>query len=255
MRIVVAGGTGLIGTRLADILRARGHDALAASPTTGIDIVSGTGLAELLIGTDAVIDVSKPRTYIPSALTAYFTAAAQNLAAAEKAAGVAHHVSLAAVGTSPSSTIPYYRAKAAGEQATQGSGIPYTLVHATQFFEFAPTIAEHSARGNHLELPDVLTQPVAADDVARAVADIALQDGSDRVVEIAGPDILPMTDYVGRVLAAQGDLRAITAHPFAHYFGGRIDKNTLLPGPDAQIAPTRLDQWLAKDNQTVGTTR
>lgn len=255
MRIVVAGGTGLIGTRLVEILRARGHDTLAASPTAGIDIVSGRGLAEVLTGTDVVVDVSKPRTYIPSALAGYFMAAARNLAAAEKAGGVRHHLSLAAVGTSPSATIPYYRAKAAGEQVTEGSGIPFTLVHATQFFEFAPTIAEHSGRGNHLHLPDVLTRPIAASEVAQAVADIALRGASDRIVEIAGPDILPMPDYVGRVLAARGDLRAIAADPYAHYFGGRIDKETLLPGPDAQIMPTRLNQWLAENKQIPGTTR
>lgn len=254
MKILVAGGTGHIGTRLVEILRARGHDAVAASPTAGIDIVSGAGLAEALVGAAAVVDVSKPRTYAPSLVTAYFTAAAGNLAAAERAAGVAHHVTLAAVGTSSSSPIPYYRAKAAGEQITRGSGIPYTLVHATQFFEFAPAIAEHSLRDGRCVMPDALTQPVAGEDVARAVADIAEQNARSCTVEIAGPDVLTMTDFISRTLSARGDPRTITADPSALYFGGRIDTHTLLPGPQARIVPTHLAQWLEQNAQNSGTT-
>lgn len=244
MRIVVAGGTGLIGRGVVAALRRLDHDVVVASPSAGVDIVSGEGLDGSLAGADAIVDVSKPRTYDPSALEVYFTAAARNLSAQGLANGVKRYISLSAVGSAPDSTVPYYRAKADGEAVIRASGLPFTFIHSTQFFEFAGAIADQSQPAYRPRVPDALCQPAAAADVAAAVAGIALEDAHNDVIEIAGPDVLPLPEFVRRALVAHGDHREFEADRFAPYFGGRIRRDELLPASGARLMPTSLDQWL-----------
>ncbi|GAA4490333.1 SDR family oxidoreductase [Microbacterium panaciterrae] len=252
MKVVILGGTGLIGSRVRELLRARGVDAVAASPSTGVDIMTGEGLDPVLRGADAVVDVSKPRTYDPTVLEAYFEIGMARMLAAERAAGVRHHVALAAVGTAEATEVPFYRAKAAGEQVVRAGGVPFTLVHATQFFEFAPAIADSATIDATVVLPPTLVQPIAADDVAEAMADIVLGDAADDTREIAGPEILPLAGFVARGLAAAGDGRSVVTADEALYFGGRIGRTTLLPSPAAQIGPTTFESWMAHRGSSGG---
>lgn len=250
-RIVVIGGTGLIGEKVLALLLARGHDAFAASPTTGVDLATGAGLDEALVGASVVVDVSKPRTYDPEEVWRYFDAAATNLVAAERRAGVAHHIALSAVGTERDpQPIPYYRAKAHGEEILRGSGQPYSLVRATQFFEFGPEIgAQAAAAANAADdahVADALVQPIAGDDVAGVLAHLADRPPANGATEIAGPEVMPLADFVGRTLAGAGEVRNVVADPEALYFGARIDERELLPRDGAWLAPARLDEWLAE---------
>ncbi|GAA3921455.1 SDR family oxidoreductase [Microbacterium invictum] len=243
-RIIVIGGTGMVGRRIVTRLTRAGHDAIAAAPSTGVDAVSGRGLAETLHGADVVVDVSKPRTYEPAAVRSHFTTVTTNLLAAGRAAGVGHHVMLAAVGTDRHPAIPYYQAKAAAERLIARGGVPFTLVHATQFMEFAPAIADDATHGDRIRLPHTLVQPIAADDIAAAVARVADQPALDGVIEFAGPDRLPLVDFVRAVLEPRHDPRRIDQSDDGLYFGAHIDVTELLPGPCAFIAPTRFDHWL-----------
>jgi uncharacterized protein YbjT (DUF2867 family) len=247
-RIVVIGGTGLIGEKVLSLLLARGHDAFAASPTTGVDVGSGEGLDEALVGASVVVDVSKPRTYDPDDVWRYFEAAAANVTAAERRAGVAHHIALSAVGTDHDpQPIPFYRAKAHGEEVLRASGQPYSIVRATQFFEFGAQIGAQAAEQetDDARVADALVQPIAGDDVAGVLAHLADRPPANGATEIAGPDVMPLAEFVGRALRAAGDSRTVVADPEARYFGGVIDERELLPRPGAWLAPTRFDAWLA----------
>ncbi|NYF15603.1 uncharacterized protein YbjT (DUF2867 family) [Microbacterium sp. AK009] len=247
-RITVVGGTGLIGGKVMARLRSAGHEARAASPSTGVDLVTGEGLDDALAGSSVVIDVSKPRTYDPDAVSRHFDRAARNLAGAETRAGVIHHVALSAVGTErvPQS-IPFYRAKAHGEAILRDSGVPFSIVRATQFFEFGAQIGAQARTGgtDDARVADAEVQPIAGDDVAAVLAGLADEAPSGGAAEIAGPDIMPLADFVSRCLAATGDGRTVVADPGALYFGAVIERDELLPGDDAWIAPTRLGEWLA----------
>lgn len=247
MKIVVLGGTGQIGSKVTRLLRERGVDAVPASPSTGVDVMTGAGLDAVLAGADAAIDVSKPRGYDPAVVDAYFRTGIGNLLRAEHAAGVRHHVALAAVGTGPTTDIPFYRAKAVGTELVQAGGVPFSLVHATQFFEFADAIADSGTVDGDVVLPDVLVQPIAGDDVARVIVDIAVADPRNGEVDIAGPEVMPLAEFVGRGIAAHGDRRPVRVGADATYFGGRIGRTALLPGPDARILPTRLEDWLGRE--------
>ncbi|GAA5210932.1 SDR family oxidoreductase [Microbacterium kyungheense] len=245
MRVVVIGGTGQIGGKVTALLRAAGHEAVPASPSTGVDAATGRGLAAALHGADTVIDVSKPHGYDPAAVEEFFRAAATNLVAAERAAGVRHHLALAAVGTE-AARIPFYRAKATGTELIRSGGVPYTLVHATQFFEFVFAIADSATVDGEVRLPAALVQPVAGADVARRLVELASALPLDGAIDVAGPDVLPLADFVRRALAATGDPRTAHIDADALYFGGRIDRTTLLPAADAQLLPTRFDDWLVQ---------
>jgi uncharacterized protein YbjT (DUF2867 family) len=248
-RIVVVGGTGRIGSLLVEGLIADGHEAVAASPRTGLDAAAGAGVEEAVTGSDVVIDVSKPRTYDPDAVWEYFTSATANLTAAARAAGVGHYVLLAAVGTERPDDIPFYRAKAAAEELIASSGVPFTLAHATQFFEFAPGIADSATVGRVVRLPPAAVQPVAAADVAQELRYSIGRGPVDAITEIAGPDRLGLADFVRRVLVSRRDARDVVEDASARYFGGHIDAAALLPGPEARIAPTTLGAWLGEDTR------
>lgn len=245
-RIVVIGGTGQIGSRVVNRLTASGHDAIAASPSTGVDAASGSGLNAVMQGADVVIDASKPRVPRLGVPHPYYTASTSNLISAERRAGVRHHIFLAAVGTGrPGQSVPVYRAKAEAEKRLIASGIPFTLLHATQFMEFAQAIADQGTRIGRARLPHALVQPIAADDVAAEVARAADEVPIDGIVEIAGPERMWLIDFIRRVLTATNDPRPIEEHNGAMYFGGRISETSLVPGPRAFISPTTLDAWLA----------
>ncbi|QAY78948.1 SDR family oxidoreductase [Sphingosinicella sp. BN140058] len=245
MRIVVIGGTGLIGSKTVALLAEEGHDVFAAAPNTGVDTVTGDGLAEALTGAQVVIDVSNSPTLDGDAAMAFFEAAGRNITAAEKAAGVRHHVALSVVGTDRLQDSGYFRAKLAQERQIAGAGIPYSLLHATQFFEFLRGIAGFSAQGDDVRLPPAHFQPMAAQDVAAAVARAALAQPTNAIVEVAGPEAFRIDELVARVLAFDGDPRRVVADPKAPYFGVAIDDATLMPGPRAGLGTTRFDWWLA----------
>ncbi|MEI3865800.1 NAD(P)H-binding protein [Microbacterium sp. CCNWLW134] len=247
-RITVVGGTGLIGRKVMARLRADGHEACAASPSTGVDLVTGTGVDDALAGSSVVIDVSKPRTYDPDAVWRHFDLATRTLVAAESRAGVIHHVALSAVGTERiPQPIPFYRAKAHGEAILRDSGVPFSIVRATQFFEFGAQIGAQARAGgtDDARVADVEVEPIAGDDVAAVLAGLVDESPSGGAAEIAGPEVMPLADFVARCLAATGDDRPVVADPRALYFGAVIDRSELLPGRDAWIAPTRLSDWLA----------
>lgn len=246
-RITVIGGTGLIGRKVAARLREAGHEVRAASPSTGVDLLTGAGLDDALARSSVVIDVSKPRTYNPDAVWRHFDLAARTLAGAETRARVIHHVALSAVGTERvPQPIPFYRAKAHGEAILRSSGVPFSIVRATQFFEFGAQIGAQAGRDgtDATRVADTQVQPIAGDDVAAVLAGLVDEAPSGAATEIAGPDVMPLADFVGHCLAATGDGRRVSADPRTPYFGARIDRRELLPGSGAWIAPTRLSDWL-----------
>ena len=244
MKIVVIGGTGLIGTKVVKKLTDRGHDALAASPKTGVDATTGRGLAEALARAQVVVDVLNAPSWEDAAVLAFFENSGRNLARAEKEAGVRHHVALSVVGTDRLQESGYFRAKLAQERLIKGSGIPYTIVRATQFFEFLGAIAATGAEDGHVRLPDASFQPMAAEDVAQAVADAALGPPVNDTIEIAGPERLPMSDLVARYLKAKNDPRDVIRDPQARYYGIHVDDRSLVPGDSPHLGTIRLEEWL-----------
>jgi len=245
MKIVVIGGTGLIGSKVVEKLTQQGHEAIAAAPNTGVDTITGKGLAEALAGADVVVDVSNSPSFDEQPAMDFFRTAGRNITAAEIAAGVKHHVALSVVGTDRLQDSGYFRAKLAQEQAIKASPIPWTLLHATQFFEFLRGIAAFSMLDGAVHLPPVQFRPMAAQDVASAIVDAALGAPANAVIEIAGPEMFTLDEPVRRVLAHDGDPRAVIADPAAPYFGVQVQDATLVPGPDARLGPTTLDWWIA----------
>jgi uncharacterized protein YbjT (DUF2867 family) len=245
MKIVVIGGTGLIGSKTVALLARDGHDVLAAAPNTGVNTLTGEGLDRALEGAEVVIDVSNsPRLDGPAALD-FFEKAGRNIAAAEKRAGVRHHVALSVVGTDRLQASGYFQAKLAQEQGIAASGIPFTLVHATQFFEFLRGIANSATEGDTVRLSPAHFQPMAAQDVAAAVARAALGEPVNGMIEVAGPRAWRIDELVARVLAFDKDPRRVVADPAAPYFGVTIDDASLMPGPNARLSTTGFDWWLA----------
>jgi len=245
MKVVVIGGSGLIGSRVVARLRQGGHQVIAASPSTGVNTVSGDGLPEAMEGTDVVVDVANSPSFEAEAAREFFHTSGQNLLAAETAAGVKHHIALSVVGTDRLLDSGYFRAKLLQEELIEKSGLPFTILRATQFFEFMGGIAGSSTNIGVVRLSPALTQPVAADDVAEALARISVLSPRNGTVELAGPEPYRLSDIVGRVLATVHDERMVIADPDARYFGVHLDERTLIPGENPWIAPTSLDTWLA----------
>jgi uncharacterized protein YbjT (DUF2867 family) len=244
MKIVVIGGTGLIGSKLVAQLVESGHEAPAASPDTGVNTLTGEGLAEALDGAEVVVDVSNAPAWEDDAVMHFFETSSRNLLAAEADAGVEHHVALSVVGTDRLQESGYFRAKLAQERLIEESSIPYSIVHATQFFEFLRGIADDATDGNAVKLPPALIQPMAADDVASGVARVAVGSPLNGTVEIAGPEQFRLDELVRRVLAADDDPREVVADPQAQYFGIAPGERTLLPGDGARLGAIRLEDWL-----------
>jgi uncharacterized protein YbjT (DUF2867 family) len=245
MRVLIIGGTGLIGGKLAGILRGRGHDVVGASPSTGVDALTGEGLAAAVAGAQVVVDVSNVRSSGPGAIVDYFTRAGNNLLRAEAEAGVAHHIALTIVGADRMAQSPYMEGKLAQEALIKAGRVPYTIVRATQFFEFLPAIAEGGADGDTIRLPGVSFQPIAGDDVAAILADVAESAPSSGTVDIAGPDRGPMNELVAQALTAEGDSRKVVADPNAGYFGAAVDDRCLVPLGEARIGSAHLTDWLS----------
>ena len=243
MKIVVIGGTGLIGSKLVAKLDEHGHNAVAASPGTGVNTVTGDGLSEAVAEASVVVDVSNAPEWEDDAVMRFFTTSSRNLLAAEAAAGVGHHVALSVVGTDRLTESGYFRAKLAQEELIEASSIPYTIVHATQFFEFMGGIADEATDGNAVRLPPALIQPMASDDVATALARVAVGPPMNRTVEIGGPDQFRLDELIRGVLAARDDPRDVIADPQARYFGIAPGERTLLPGDDADVGTTRFADW------------
>ena len=246
MKIIVIGGTGLIGSRLVAKLVAHGHDAVPASPGTGVNTLTGEGLTEALAGADVVVDVSNSPSFEDTAVLEFFETSTRNILDAEAAAGVGHHVALSVVGTERLAESGYMRAKTTQEKLIKNSSIPCTIVHATQFFEFAARTADEATDGDTVRVPPVLIQPMAADDVATAMCDVALAAPLNNTIEIAGPEPLRFEDFVRQALRRGGDQRVVVADPQARYFGARLGERTLLPGDGAQLGPTRFGDWLSR---------
>lgn len=242
-KIVVIGGTGLIGSKVVAKLNEHGHEAVAAAPHTGVNALTGEGLADVLVGASTVVDVSNSPSFAPDDVLAFFTTSTRNLLEAEAAAGVAHHVALTIVGTNRPQSIPYFAAKAAQEKLIRDAGRGHTLVHATQFFEFAGSIADVATEGGIVTLPGALIQPIAAEDVATAVARAAA-GAPQGDTEIAGPEAFGMDEFARRVLAFRGDPRTVVRDDRAPYYGAPIEERTLLPVDGARIFETTLEQWL-----------
>jgi uncharacterized protein YbjT (DUF2867 family) len=246
MKIVVIGGTGLIGSKLVEELRAAGHDALAASPDSGVDTVTGEGLADALEDARVVVDVSNAPNWSDEAVMEFFQTSTRNILAAEATLGVDHHVALSVVGADRLADSGYMRAKVAQEDAIKAATIPYTIVRATQFFEFIGRIADSNSDAKTVRVPPVLIQPEAADDVAAALAVAAVGAPVNGIVELAGPERFRLDELARRVLSANGDARPVTADRGARYFGAMLDDRSLMPGDDARIAPTRFEDWLSQ---------
>lgn len=244
MRIVVIGGSGLIGSKTVAILRAGGHDVVAASPRTGVNALTGEGLDAALADTQVVVDLANSPSFEDKAVLEFFETSGRNLLAAETAAGVGHHVALSIVGTDRTPENGYFRAKVAQEKLIVASGVPYTIVRATQFMEFIGGIAASSAEGDVIRLSPGSFQPIAADDVAAIVAEVALAAPRNGIIDIAGPDRAPFDEIVARFLKATGDPRRVVRDPEARYFGGRVDDRSLVPLGDARLGRIGLDQWL-----------
>lgn len=246
MKIVVIGGSGLIGTKLVTRLRALNHEVIAASPSTGVNALSGEGIQEALAGAQVAVDVANSPSFEDTAVMAFFETSSRNLLAAGKAAGVRHHVALSVVGTERMQGAGYFRAKLAQEKLIQASPVPHTIVRATQFFEFLGSIAQAGSHGGTVRLSPALLQPLAAEDVAVALASVVLAAPVNGMVEIAGPEKRPLAEFVTRWLNAHKDPRPISVDPQASYFGIPLDDHSLTPGPNARIMPVRFEDWLTR---------
>src|SRR6266480_1940758 len=246
MKIVVIGGTGLIGSKLVNKVREQGHEAAAAAPNTGVNTITGEGLAEVLKGASVVVDVSNSPSWDDAAVLKFFETSTRNLLTYEATAGVGHHVALSVVGTDRLSESGYFRAKIAQEKLIKESSIPYSVVHATQFFEFLKGLADISVGGGKVRLPPVLFQPMAADDVASAVGRIAVGPPVNGIVEIGGPEQFRLDELVRRRLATLKDPREVIADPHARYAGAEVGERTLVPGKDARLGETRFETWLTR---------
>jgi uncharacterized protein YbjT (DUF2867 family) len=246
MKIVVIGGTGLIGSKTVAILRQGGHEVVAASPKSGINAVTGEGLKEAMAGAQVVVDLANSPSFENKAVLEFFETSGRNLLAAEAAAGVGHHVALSIVGTDRTPDNGYFRAKVAQEKLIEAAGIPYTIVRATQFMEFLGAIAASSADGNTVRLSPGLFQPIAADDVAAIVADVAQAAPQNGIVDIAGPEAAPFNEIIARYLKAVGDPREVVSDPEARYWGGRVEERSLVPLGEARLGRIDLNEWLRR---------
>jgi uncharacterized protein YbjT (DUF2867 family) len=246
MKIVVIGGTGLIGSKLVEKLREDGHEPLAASPDTGVDALTGDGLAEALEGAQVVVDVANAPVWDDDAVLDFFQTSSRNILAAEAAAGVKHHVTLSVVGVDRLPESGYLRAKLAQEETAKTGSVPYTILRATQFFEFIGRIADSSTDGDTVRLAPVFVQPESADDVAAALAEVAVSEPVNGIVELAGPEQFRLDELARRVLSANNDPRPVTADVHARYFGAELVDHSLTPGGNARIAPTRFEDWLSQ---------
>ncbi|SDD04562.1 Uncharacterized conserved protein YbjT, contains NAD(P)-binding and DUF2867 domains [Massilia sp. PDC64] len=244
MKIVVIGGTGLIGSKLVTLLRARGHEALAASPNSGVNALTGEGLDAALAGSDVVVDVANSPSFADDAVLAFFTTSGRNLLAAARRAGVKHYVALSVVGTQRLADSGYFRAKIAQEELIRASGLPYTIVHSTQFFEFLGGIVAAAGQDDMIALSPAFIQPIASDDVAAAMADVVPGAPVNGIVEIAGPDRFRLADLVRDYLAARGDTRTVRADARARYFGAELQEDTLVPHGAARLGAIRIGSWL-----------
>lgn len=250
MKIVVIGGSGLIGKKLIPLLQRRGHEAVSASPSSGVNTITGEGLAKVLTGADIVVDVSNAPSWEDREVLEFFESSTRNILAAEVTAGVKHHIALSVVGADCIPDSGYMRAKVAQENLIQAGKVPYTILRATQFFEFLEAIAGQGEGAVHV--PDAPMQPLAADDVAAALADVALSSPVQGILEVAGPESLSMAAFVGKVLAAKGDTRGVVVDPQARYYGAALDELGLNPRlANPRVAPTRYEAWLDRSKLTA----
>ncbi|MCO6423542.1 SDR family oxidoreductase [Sinorhizobium meliloti] len=246
MKIVVIGGTGLIGSKLVQNLRERGHDVLAAAPNTGVSTITREGLAGALDGADVVVDVANAPVWEDKAVLDFFETSGRNLLAAEAAAGVRHHVALSIVGSERLPGNGYFRAKVAQENLIKASGIPYTILRATQFFEFVGGIAQAAAVGDEIRLSPALIQPIASDDVAAALAEVAVAPPVNGTLEVAGPEAIPLDELVRRFLRSTEDPRKVLPDVHARYFGAVLDDQSLTPGKNPRLGAIRFEDWLGR---------
>lgn len=248
MKIVVIGGSGLIGSNVVNSLRLNGHETVAASPSTGVNTMTGEGLAEALAGAQVVVDVANSPSFEDRAVMEFFQTSGRHLLAAEAEAGVEHHLALSIVGTDRLPESAYFRAKAAQEALIKASKIPYTILHSTQFFEFIEGIINAGVDGGTIRLSPALVQPVAADDVSAVLADLAVGVPVNGVVEVAGPDRFPFDELAQKFLSARGDKRQVIADVHARYFGSELNDRSLVAGEKARIGPTRFQHWLSRSS-------
>ena len=246
MKIVVIGGSGLIGSKLVERLRQRGHEAIAASPASGVDTITGRGLAEALAGAQVVVDVANSPSFDDQAVLDFFRTSGNNLLAAERAAAVSHHVALSVVGTDRLLESGYFRGKMAQEELIKAGSVPYTIVRSTQFFEFLGGIAQSGANGSTVRVSPAYFQPIAADDVAGALCDIAIAEPVNGTVELAGPESVRLSDLVRRFLQEKHDQRSVTEDVQARYFGALLNDQTLLPGDNPRVGSIRFEGWLGR---------
>lgn len=254
MKIVVIGGSGLIGSKLVTKLREHGHEAVAASPNSGVNSLTGEGLAEVLKSASVAVDVSNSPSWEDNAVMEFFETSTRNLLAYEATASVGHHVALSVVGSERMLESGYFRAKIAQENLIKSSSIPYSIVRATQFFEFIKGIADLSTDGNTVRLPSALIQPMAAEDVASGVCRVALGSPLNGTVEIGGPKKFHLDELVRRALAARKDPREVVADPQARYYGIKVSETTLIPGSDARLGETRFETWLSQSTNQIPAT-
>jgi uncharacterized protein YbjT (DUF2867 family) len=247
MKIVVIGGSGLIGKKVVTNLRQHGHEVVAASPSSGVNTVTGEGLAQALAGAQVVVDVANAPSWEDKAVMAFFEISGRNLLAAEAAAGVGHHVALSVVGTDRLLASGYFRAKMAQEKLIKASPIPYTIVRATQFFEFVGGIAQSATEGQTVRLPPVLMQPIASDDVAAVVAEVAVKKPLNGMIDLAGPEPIRQDDLVRQFLNATGDPRTVITDPKALYYGIAVNDQSLTPGDNPRLGPTHFADWLSRN--------
>lgn len=251
MKIVVIGGTGLIGSKLVNNLRQLGHEVLAASPASGVNTITGEGLASALAGASVVVDVANSPSFEDKAVLEFFETSGKNLLAAEKVAGVQHHIALSVVGTNLLAESGYFRGKIAQEKLIRESGLPYTIVHSTQFFEFLGGIAQSGTQGQAVHLSTAFVQPISSDDVAAALTETVAAVPHNDIVEIAGPERIRLTDIVQRYLSAINDPRTVVADPQARYFGALLTDNMLVPGEGAYLGTTSFEAWMAGQQKAV----
>lgn len=246
MKIVVIGGSGLIGKKLVPILRQQGHEAVSASPSSGVNALTGEGLAGALARANVVVDVSNSPSWVDADVMEFFDKSTRNLLAAEATAGVGHHVALSVVGADRLTDSGYMRAKANQEKVIKTGGTPYSIVQATQFFEFLGWIADSGAEGDTVRLSTAPMQPLAADDVAAALADVSVKAPLNATIELAGPEKMSIAEFAGRFMAASGDKRTVVADAQALYSGAKLDSRGIAPGANPRLGPTRFEDWFAR---------